>query len=141
MIFVKLAQGETELGPNIGVVVTSGGQAPIGSGGTRTGSVRHDIDRTNQGGAVDFYLTRNGDRVNPGDDPQLYEQLIEKGATFFPASATTRAMSIWGAALPPSGGRTGTNKRQLPGSDRPICEAVGKTARDFCRVGSVNEGN
>jgi len=73
-----------ELGGDIGVVVTSGGQASLGTGGPRTGSTRHDIDAHGQGGAADIYLTRSGERVRPADDPALYAAFIERGAARFP---------------------------------------------------------
>lgn len=62
-----------QLGNNIGVVVVSGGQPRQGR--RRTGSHRHD-----HGNAVDFHLTRDGRRVTPEQDPQLYERMIELSA-------------------------------------------------------------
>lgn len=64
---------------DIGVVVTSGGQHSHAEGGLRTGSTRHD-----HGNAVDFYLTRNGEKVLPAQDPALYEDFIRQGAEVFP---------------------------------------------------------
>jgi len=64
------------LGPDYGMVVTSGGQPA--SGPDRTGSHRHD-----HGEAVDFYLTRGTERINPADDPQLYADLIARSAQHF----------------------------------------------------------
>jgi len=58
------------LGPDVGVLVTSGGQSDVGPG--RTGSTRHD-----HGNAVDFAMTRNGRVVTPEQDPALYAKMIE----------------------------------------------------------------
>jgi len=58
------------LGPDVGILVTSGGQSS--SGPNRTGSTRHD-----DGNAVDFSMTRNGRVVTPEQDPVLYAQMIE----------------------------------------------------------------
>jgi hypothetical protein len=65
-----------DMGPEYGIVVTSGGQPSHGH--NRTGSTRHD-----HGGAVDFFLTRDGQRVNPGQDKALYSELISNSAAFF----------------------------------------------------------
>lgn len=66
----------SSLGSGIGVHVTSGGQPS--SGNNRTGSHRHD-----DGGAVDFVLTRNGRQVKPSEDPALYAEFIEKSAAHY----------------------------------------------------------
>lgn len=69
---------------SLSVVITSGGQVAAGSGGTRTGSTRHDVDAHNHGGAVDFYLERDGTPIKPSDDPQLYAAFIQQAAREYP---------------------------------------------------------
>lgn len=68
-----VSQNASALGSNIGVVITSAGQPSSGPG--RTGSHRHD-----NGNAIDFVLTRNGQRVTPDQDPELYARMIELSA-------------------------------------------------------------
>jgi hypothetical protein len=75
-IMSNLSNVVSSLGDEYGLVVVSGGQPATGS--DRTGSHRHD-----HGNAVDFYLTRDGARVNPGDDKPLYEELISRSAPYF----------------------------------------------------------
>lgn len=78
-IMARLSNIVGNMGSEYGIVVTSGGQPSEGTDGVdRTGSHRHD-----HGGAVDFYLTRNGQRVNPNEDKQLYSELIERSAPYF----------------------------------------------------------
>ena len=71
------------LGENIGVALVSGGQAPAGSGGPRTGSARHDVDRTGYSDTGDIVLTRDGVRVTPEEDPELYAQFLNRAAGVF----------------------------------------------------------
>jgi hypothetical protein len=54
--------------PNLGVTmeVFSGGQAPKGSGGPRTGSVRHD-----HGGAADVFFQKDGRRLDWANQQDL----------------------------------------------------------------------
>ena len=68
-----VSQNASALGSDIGVVITSAGQPSSGPG--RTGSHRHD-----NGNAIDFVLTRNGQRVTPDQDPELYARMIELSA-------------------------------------------------------------
>lgn len=75
-IMARLSGIVSEMGSDLGIVVTSGGQPSTGD--DRTGSHRHD-----DGNSVDFYLTQNGQRVNPGDDKALYSQFIENSAGDF----------------------------------------------------------
>jgi conjugal transfer mating pair stabilization protein TraG len=75
-IMARLSGIVSEMGGDLGIVVTSGGQPSTGD--DRTGSHRHD-----DGNSVDFYLTQNGQRVNPGDDKALYSQFIENSAGDF----------------------------------------------------------
>ncbi|WP_342075145.1 conjugal transfer protein TraG N-terminal domain-containing protein [Yoonia sp. SS1-5] len=69
----NISQNAHILGNDIGVVITSAGQPSFGS--NRTGSHRHD-----HGNAVDFTLTRNGERVAPSEDPALYAAMIQLSA-------------------------------------------------------------
>jgi hypothetical protein len=64
------------------VKIVSAGQDPIGTpGGRRTGSTRHDIDKTTREGATaDLVLIKNGRPVLPDDDHALYEKLLENAA-------------------------------------------------------------
>lgn len=75
-IMARLSGIVGEMGRDLGIVVTSGGQPS--SGPDRTGSHRHD-----DGNSVDFYLTQNGQRVNPGDDKELYAKFIENSSGYF----------------------------------------------------------
>ena len=80
--------------------------------------------------------------MNPGDDPQLYNRLIEKGAKYFPGIGHYEGhVHMGGGGLQLSGGRTGTNNLQTPGSGRPTCEGATIAAKDFGGGGSVYEGN
>lgn len=72
------------LGDDIGVILTSGGQAPYGSGGPRTGSTRHDVDASGFAHTADLVLTRNGQKVTPGEDPELYARFFQNAAAVFP---------------------------------------------------------
>ena len=68
-IMATLSQSVSRMGGEYGMVVTSGGQPSEGH--DRTGSHRHD-----HGGAVDFYLTRNGEKLLPNDHKEEYAALI-----------------------------------------------------------------
>ncbi len=72
------------LGEDIGIIVTSAGQAPIGSGGPRTGSVRHDVDVSGHSNTADLVLTRNGVKITPSEDPELYARFFTNAAAVFP---------------------------------------------------------
>jgi hypothetical protein len=72
------------LGEGWDVRVTSGGQAPAGTGGPRTGSTRHDVDETGHSHTADFVLTYNGKDVKPMENPEIYEQFFERAAPYFP---------------------------------------------------------
>lgn len=72
----KMSAAVAAMGPGIGIMVTSGGQDPIGTpGGQRTGSTRHD-----HGDAADIVLMRDGQPVTPEEDPALYMQFFENAA-------------------------------------------------------------
>lgn len=75
-VMARLSGIVSEMGSDLGIVVTSGGQPSSGS--DRTGSHRHD-----DGGAVDFYLTQGGQRVNPDDNKALYGDFIERSSGDF----------------------------------------------------------
>lgn len=66
--------------PSISIEITSGGQAPKGSGGKRTGSTRHDVDHTGHSHTADIVLLRNGKAVRPGEDKALYAKYMENAA-------------------------------------------------------------
>lgn len=70
--------------PNLTIRVTSGGQAPAGTDGPRTGSTRHDVDHTGHGHTADFVLVRDGQTIRPDDDQELYARLFQNaGAAGF----------------------------------------------------------
>lgn len=73
-LVMNLSRNAALLGGDIGVVVTSAGQPA--SGPNRTGSHRHDDGRS-----VDIVLTRNGRKVTPAEDPELYASMIELSAS------------------------------------------------------------
>lgn len=74
----------SSLGEGWDVRVISGGQAPAGTGGPRTGSTRHDVDETGHAHTSDFVLTYDGKDVKPSDNPEIYEQFFERAAPYFP---------------------------------------------------------
>jgi len=77
-------QGVLEpLGPGIGAVITSGGQHAQGTSTDRTGSTRHDVDHTGHANTSDLVLTRDGQQVTPGQDPELYAQFLYRAAGEF----------------------------------------------------------
>lgn len=88
--YLEVAGGA--LGPGVKVHVQSGGQVTREEArrgkGLRTGSTRHD-----HGGAADVYLTVNGQRVTPAENPRLYEQFLENAAA---AGATGLGHYSWG---------------------------------------------
>lgn len=71
------------MGPEYGFVATSAAQPAAGDGIVygvdRVGSERHD----HEVGAVDGYLTRNGDKLNPDDHRSEYAQFIQHAAEKF----------------------------------------------------------
>lgn len=67
-------------GDGIGIKITSGAQAAIGTPGPRTGSTRHDVDETGKGQTADVVLTVNGRDVRPGDNPELYRKFLGNAA-------------------------------------------------------------
>lgn len=71
-----------ETDPKLAVKIVSAGQDPIGTpGGRRTGSTRHDIDKTTrEGPTADLVLIRDGRAVLPHDDRGVYEKLLENAA-------------------------------------------------------------
>ena len=66
--------------PSLTVVITSGGQNPLGVGGSRTGSTRHDVDHSGESGTADLVLERNGRKILPGQDKALYAKVMEEMA-------------------------------------------------------------
>lgn len=70
--------------PRLGARITSGGQAPKGSGGKRTGSTRHDVDETGHSHTSDLVLTLDGKDIRPGDDKNLYARFLKNAAPVFP---------------------------------------------------------
>ena len=71
----KLSTAVAATDPTLSVMVVSGGQDEIGSGGKRTGSTRHD-----HGEAGDIVLMRDGKPIRPDDDPELYARFLENAA-------------------------------------------------------------
>ncbi|WP_426237399.1 hypothetical protein [Pararhizobium sp. DWP1-1-3] len=67
--------------PSLSIAITSGGQAPKGSGGKRTGSTRHDVDHTGHSHTADLVLMRNGKEIRPGQDKALYAKYMENAAS------------------------------------------------------------
>ena len=70
------------LPPGTLINVVSGGQDAIGTGTNRIGSTRHDVDHYGHGGAVDFYLSIDGEDILPPSHPEIYETLIFEAAKF-----------------------------------------------------------
>lgn len=62
-------------GLGLGAVIVSAAQD---KDGPRTGSHRHDTDATGFGHTADFVLTRDGKKILPGDDPELYKRALEE---------------------------------------------------------------
>jgi conjugal transfer mating pair stabilization protein TraG len=73
-----------EMGPSFGFVATSGGQPSFGD--DRVGGHRHDVGpgAEDHQGAVDGYLTHNGQRLYPGQHQRQYSEFIESAARHFP---------------------------------------------------------
>lgn len=104
MSWLETASGA--MGPNIGVLITSGGQPTKeeirlarlrGENiGGRTGSNRHD-----HGGSADVVLTVNGKKVTPAENPALYKQFVENAAA---AGAPGIGHYSWGVHI--GGGST-----------------------------------
>jgi hypothetical protein len=71
-----------ETDSKLAVKIVSAGQDPIGTpGGRRTGSTRHDINKTTrEGETADLVLIRGGRPVLPDDDHALYERLLGNAA-------------------------------------------------------------
>lgn len=67
--------------PSLSISITSGGQAPKGSGGKRTGSTRHDVDHTGHSHTADLVLMRDGKEILPGQDKALYAKYMENAAS------------------------------------------------------------
>lgn len=81
----QLRAAAAPLGDDIGVVIVSGGQDRIGTpGGRRTGSTRHDVDGQGFSSTADIVLTRNGIRVRPDEDKELYARFLYQAAGRFP---------------------------------------------------------
>jgi len=70
--------------PRLGARIISGGQPPKGKGGRRTGSTRHDVDKSGHAHTGDLVLTIDGKDVLPGEDKQLYASFFRNAAPFFP---------------------------------------------------------
>lgn len=70
--------------PRLGARIISGGQPPKGKGGRRTGSTRHDVDKTGHAHTGDLVLTIDGKDVLPGENKQLYASFLRNAAPFFP---------------------------------------------------------
>lgn len=64
----------------IGIKIVSGGQNPLGVGGPRTGSTRHDVGPDGKSHTADMVLTVNGRPVLPGEDKELYKKFFEGAA-------------------------------------------------------------
>lgn len=87
-VMSQVSTAASAVGPGIGIVITSGGQAAAGEGGPRTGSTRHD-----HGGAADIILTVNGKRVLPSENKELYAKFFEEAAA---AGMTGLGHYSWG---------------------------------------------
>jgi hypothetical protein len=84
----KIAVAAAATGENIQFKVTSGGQNPLGIGGPRTGSTRHDA-----GHAGDGVLVVDGKEILPGEDKALYARFFENAAA---AGLTGLGHYAWG---------------------------------------------
>lgn len=76
-----LAAALYSVDPNLAVVVTSAGQPKEGvEGKDRQGSHRHDVDETGHSNTADFYITRNGERVDMNTDRKTYLDVAQAAA-------------------------------------------------------------
>lgn len=70
--------------PSLNVIITSAAQPTKGmaalTGGSRTGSTRHDVDSHGEGHTADFVLSVGGKRILPGENKELYAHVIEEMA-------------------------------------------------------------
>lgn len=87
----QLATAAAATGDGLAIEIVSGGQNPLGVGGPRTGSERHD-----DGHAADVRLVRNGKPILPGEDKALYARFMENAAA---AGATGLGHYSWGVHI------------------------------------------
>lgn len=83
---IARAAGATD--PRIAIKIVSGGQNPLGVGGPRTGSTRHD-----DGNSADIVLLVDGKPVLPGQDKALYANFLRNAAA---AGMTGLGHYSWG---------------------------------------------
>ena len=83
---IARAAGATD--PRIAIKIVSGGQNPLGVGGPRTGSTRHD-----DGNSADIVLVVDGKPVLPGENKELYAAFLRNAAA---AGMTGLGHYSWG---------------------------------------------
>lgn len=83
---IARAAGATD--PRIAIKIVSGGQNPLGVGGPRTGSTRHD-----DGNSADIVLVVDGKPVLPGENKALYAAFLRNAAA---AGMTGLGHYSWG---------------------------------------------
>lgn len=73
--FVQTLSGTLRaINPRLGAVIVSAGQDDE----KRTGSHRHDVDSTGEAHTGDLVLLKDGKRIAPGDDKELYAKVMEE---------------------------------------------------------------
>lgn len=105
----QIARAVNAVDSDLKVYVTSGGQPSSGS--NRTGSHRHD-----NGGAADFYLIKNGQRLSISQNREIYKAVaynlaaagatgigIDEGAGYIHSGGGSRA--AWGYSGPLNGSK------------------------------------
>lgn len=83
-----IARAAAATDPRIAIKIVSGGQNPLGVGGPRTGSTRHD-----DGNSADIVLLVDGKPVLPGQDKALYANFLRNAAA---AGMTGLGHYSWG---------------------------------------------